>query len=126
MTEGELGVLAGVEDEVSSEHSNYTQPDEVQDFVKKTGVDALAISIGTSHGRTKFKPEQCTKTAEGKMQAIVLAAIPFVLLFALHMVDDQWLKPLFETSIGWIVLTIATMFWAAAILLARRILTVDI
>jgi len=63
--EGELGVLAGVEDDVSSEHSNYTQPEEVQDFVKKTGVDSLAISIGTSHGRTKFKPEQCTKTADG-------------------------------------------------------------
>jgi fructose-bisphosphate aldolase class II len=63
--EGELGVLAGVEDDVHAEHSNYTQPDEVQDFVKKTGVDSLAISIGTSHGRTKFKPEQCTKTADG-------------------------------------------------------------
>ncbi|HUW69963.1 MAG TPA: class II fructose-bisphosphate aldolase [bacterium] len=63
--EGELGVLAGVEDEVSSEHSHYTQPSEVQDFVKKTGVDSLAISIGTSHGRMKFKPEQCTRTADG-------------------------------------------------------------
>ena len=48
--EGELGVLAGVEDDVSAEHSHYTQPDEVEDFVKKTGVDSLAISIGTSHG----------------------------------------------------------------------------
>lgn len=63
--EGELGVLAGVEDDVSAEHSNYTQPDEVEDFVKKTGVDSLAISIGTSHGRTKFKPEQCTRDANG-------------------------------------------------------------
>jgi len=63
--EGELGVLAGVEDEVSSEHSNYTRPDEVEDFVRKTGVDSLAISIGTSHGRTKFRPEQCTKSADG-------------------------------------------------------------
>ena len=63
--EGELGVLAGVEDEVSHEHSNYTQPEEVEDFVKKTGVDSLAISIGTSHGRTKFTPAQCTKTADG-------------------------------------------------------------
>ena len=63
--EGELGVLAGVEDDVSAEHSHYTQPDEVQDFVSKTGVDSLAISIGTSHGRAKFKPEQCTKTADG-------------------------------------------------------------
>lgn len=63
--EGELGVLAGVEDDVSSEHSHYTEPDEVEDFVRKTGVDSLAISIGTSHGRTKFKPEQCTKDANG-------------------------------------------------------------
>lgn len=53
--EGELGVLAGIEDEVSSEHSTYTQPDEVEDFVSKTGVDSLAISIGTSHGAFKFK-----------------------------------------------------------------------
>jgi fructose-bisphosphate aldolase class II len=63
--EGELGVLAGVEDDVSSEKSHYTQPSEVEDFVKKTGVDSLAISIGTSHGATKFKPEQCTRTADG-------------------------------------------------------------
>jgi len=63
--EGELGVLAGVEDEVASEHSHYTQPAEVEDFVKKTGVDSLAISIGTSHGRSKFKPEQCTRDANG-------------------------------------------------------------
>jgi fructose-bisphosphate aldolase class II len=63
--EGELGVLAGVEDDVSSEHSHYTQPSEVIEFVKKTGVDSLAISIGTSHGRAKFKPEQCTRDANG-------------------------------------------------------------
>jgi len=63
--EGELGVLAGVEDDVSAEHSHYTRPEEVEDFVKKTGVDSLAISIGTSHGRAKFKPEQCTRNAEG-------------------------------------------------------------
>jgi len=63
--EGELGVLAGVEDDVSSEVSHYTMPEEVEDFVKKTGVDSLAISIGTSHGRTKFTPEQCTKNADG-------------------------------------------------------------
>lgn len=63
--EGELGVLAGVEDDVSAEESHYTKPEEVQDFVSKTGVDSLAISIGTSHGRQKFKPEQCTKNADG-------------------------------------------------------------
>jgi len=54
--EGELGVLAGIEDEVKAEKHTYTQPEEVQDFVKKTGVDSLAISIGTSHGAFKFKP----------------------------------------------------------------------
>ena len=54
--EGELGVLAGVEDEVSAEHHTYTRPEDVEDFVKKTGVDSLAISIGTSHGANKFKP----------------------------------------------------------------------
>lgn len=53
--EGELGVLAGIEDDVSSEKSHYTNPDEVEEFVKRTGVDSLAISIGTSHGAYKFK-----------------------------------------------------------------------
>ena len=56
--EGELGVLAGVEDDVKAEHHTYTRPEEVEDFVKKTGVDSLAISIGTSHGAYKFKPGQ--------------------------------------------------------------------
>ena len=59
--EGELGVLAGVEDEVSAAESHYTKPEEVIDFVTKTGVDSLAISIGTSHGAYKFTPEQCTR-----------------------------------------------------------------
>jgi fructose-bisphosphate aldolase, class II len=63
--EGELGVLAGVEDDVVAEKSTYTQPDEVEDFVKKTGVDSLAISIGTSHGANKFTPEQCTRNEDG-------------------------------------------------------------
>ncbi len=63
--EGELGVLAGVEDEVSAEHHTYTDPDDVVDFVTKTGVDSLAISIGTSHGANKFRPEQCTRNADG-------------------------------------------------------------
>lgn len=53
--EGELGVLAGIEDDVHAEHSNYTDPAQVEDFVKRTGVDSLAISIGTSHGAYKFK-----------------------------------------------------------------------
>ena len=59
--EGELGVLAGVEEEVVAEESHYTKPEEVIDFTSKTGVDSLAISIGTSHGAYKFKPEQCTR-----------------------------------------------------------------
>lgn len=54
--EGELGVLAGIEDDVQAEHHTYTEPDEVVDFVQRTGVDSLAISIGTSHGAYKFKP----------------------------------------------------------------------
>jgi fructose-bisphosphate aldolase class II len=54
--EGELGVLAGIEDDVVAEHSSYTRPEEVEDFVKKTGVDSLAISIGTSHGATNLNP----------------------------------------------------------------------
>lgn len=63
--EGELGVLAGIEDKVVAEKSTYTQPEEVFDFVSKTGVDSLAISIGTSHGAHKFKPEMCTKDKNG-------------------------------------------------------------
>ncbi|MBI5102926.1 MAG: class II fructose-1,6-bisphosphate aldolase [Nitrospirae bacterium] len=63
--EGELGVLAGIEDEVSAAKSTYTKPEEVEDFVQKTGVDSLAISIGTSHGAMKFKPEQCTRDERG-------------------------------------------------------------
>ena len=59
--ECELGVLAGVEDEVASEVSHYTKPEEVIDFATRTGCDSLAISIGTSHGAYKFKPEQCTR-----------------------------------------------------------------
>ena len=65
--EGELGVLAGVEDEVSSDHHTYTDPEEVIDFATRTGCDSLAISIGTSHGAYKFTPEQCTRNAEGKL-----------------------------------------------------------
>jgi fructose-bisphosphate aldolase class II len=63
--EGELGVLAGIEDDVVAEHHTYTEPEQVEDFLKKTGVDSLAISIGTSHGAVKFKPEQLTKNADG-------------------------------------------------------------
>ena len=65
--EGELGTLAGIEDEVCVESGNesYTKPEEVVDFVKRTGVDSLAIAIGTSHGAYKFTPEQCTVNEDG-------------------------------------------------------------
>jgi fructose-bisphosphate aldolase class II len=63
--EGELGVLAGIEDDVVAEHSTYTHPEEVEDFVSKTGVDSLAISIGTSHGANKFTPAQCKRNEQG-------------------------------------------------------------
>ncbi|HTN69392.1 MAG TPA: class II fructose-bisphosphate aldolase [Dysgonamonadaceae bacterium] len=63
--EGELGILAGIEDDVVAEHSTYTEPDEVVDFVERTGVDSLAISIGTSHGAFKFTPDQCTRNEDG-------------------------------------------------------------
>ena len=59
--EAELGVLAGVEDDVVAEESHYTKPEEVIDFATRTGCDSLAISIGTSHGAYKFTPEQCTR-----------------------------------------------------------------
>lgn len=63
VVEGELGTLAGVEDDVQvdAENASYTRPEEVYDFVTRTGVDSLAIAIGTSHGAYKFTPEQCTK-----------------------------------------------------------------
>ena len=67
VVEGELGKLAGIEDDVNvnAADASYTRPDEVEEFVKSTGVDSLAIAIGTSHGAYKFTPEQCTRNAEG-------------------------------------------------------------
>ncbi len=67
VVEGELGRLAGVEDDVkvSAEDSSYTRPEEVEEFVTRTGVDSLAIAIGTSHGAYKFTPEQCTRNENG-------------------------------------------------------------
>ena len=67
VVEGELGRLAGIEYDVkvSAEDSSYTRPEEVEEFVTRTGVDSLAIAIGTSHGAYKFKPEQCTRNADG-------------------------------------------------------------
>ena len=67
VVEGELGRLAGVEDDVkvSAADSSYTRPEEVEEFVEQTGVDSLAIAIGTSHGAYKFTPAQCTRNADG-------------------------------------------------------------
>lgn len=67
VVEGELGTLAGIEDEVnvSAADSSYTRPEEVEDFVSRTGVDSLAIAIGTSHGAYKFTADQCTRNADG-------------------------------------------------------------
>ncbi len=67
VVEAELGTLAGVEDEVAVEHGkeSYTRPEEVEEFVTRTGCDSLAIAIGTSHGAYKFKASQCTRNADG-------------------------------------------------------------
>ena len=65
VVEAELGTLAGIEDEVSHAVGSYTRPEEVEEFVSKTGCDSLAIAIGTSHGAYKFKPEQCTRNEKG-------------------------------------------------------------
>ncbi|WP_125116179.1 class II fructose-1,6-bisphosphate aldolase [Agathobaculum sp. Marseille-P7918] len=67
VVEAELGTLAGVEDDVkvSAEDSSYTHPEEVEEFVSRTGCDSLAIAIGTSHGAYKFTPEQCTRNEQG-------------------------------------------------------------
>jgi tight adherence protein B len=96
---------------------------------RQTGGDLPSIleqSASTLREMARLEGVVRTKTAEGKMQATVLAVIPFVLLFALHQVDNNWLRPLFQTTIGYVVLMAATILWASAILVARRILTVDI
>ena len=67
VVEAELGTLAGIEDEVvvESGHESYTRPEEVEEFVSRTGCDSLAIAIGTSHGAYKFTAAQCTRNADG-------------------------------------------------------------
>ena len=80
--EAELGVLAGVEDEVASEVSHYTKPEEVVDFATRTGCDSLAISIGTSHGAYKFTPEQCTR--DPKTGRLVPPPLAFDVLAAIE------------------------------------------
>ena len=80
--EAELGVLAGVEDEVAHEESHYTKPEEVVEFVERTGCDSLAISVGTSHGAYKFKPEQCTR--DPKTGRLVPPPLAFDVLAAIE------------------------------------------
>lgn len=96
---------------------------------RQTGGDLPAIleqSASTLREMQRLEGVVRTKTAEGRMQAIVLGAIPFVLLAVLHQMDPTYLVPLFETTTGNVVLIIAVMLWFSAIIMARRILTVDI
>lgn len=82
--EAELGVLAGVEDEVVAEESHYTKPEEVIDFATRTGCDSLAISIGTSHGAYKFTPDQCTR--DPKTGKLVPPPLAFEIL---HEIEEK-------------------------------------
>lgn len=96
---------------------------------RQTGGDLPEIlekSAATLREMQRLEGVVRTKTAEGKMQAVVLAAIPFVLLFMIHQVDNQWLRPLVETNTGYMIIAVATTLWFVAIILARRILTVDV
>lgn len=95
--EAELGVLAGVEDDVVAEHSIYTQPDEVQEFVERTGVDSLAIAIGTSHGAHKFKPGDNPKIRLDILKEIEerIPGFPIV-LHGSSSVPQQYVKKVIE------------------------------
>jgi tight adherence protein B len=96
---------------------------------RQTGGDLPAIleqSASTLREMQRLEGVVRTKTAEGRMQAFVLGAIPFILLAVLHQMDPTYLVPLFETTTGNVVLMIAVMLWFSAIIMARRILTVDI
>ena len=96
VVEAELGTLAGVEDEVnvSAEEASYTRPDQVQDFVERTGVDSLAIAIGTSHGAYKFKPGQKPQLRFDILQEITerLPGFPIVLHGASSVPQDMVAK----------------------------------
>ncbi len=96
---------------------------------RQTGGDLPRIleeSAATLREMARLEGVVRTKTAEGKTQAYVLGVIPFVLIGAIHMVDEHWLEPLGETSMGFLVIGVAAMLWVGAIFLARRILAVDI
>lgn len=96
---------------------------------RQTGGDLPKIleeSANTLREMARLEGVVRTKTAEGKTQAYVLGAIPFVLIGAIHMVDEHWLEPLGETTLGFVIIGTASILWVAAIFLARRILAVDV
>jgi tight adherence protein B len=96
---------------------------------RQTGGDIPRIleeSAATLREMQRLEGVVRTKTAEGKSQAYVLGAIPFVLIGAIQIIDPNWLKPLTETTIGFIVIAVAMVLWIGAILAARKILAVDI
>jgi tight adherence protein B len=96
---------------------------------RQTGGDLPKIleeSAATLREMARLEGVVRTKTAEGKSQAYVLGVIPFVLIGAIHLVDEHWLEPLGETSLGLIIIASAAILWVAAIFLARRILAVDV
>jgi tight adherence protein B len=96
---------------------------------RQTGGDLPKIleeSAATLREMARLEGVVRTKTAEGKTQAYVLGVIPFVLIGAIHMVDEHWLDPLGRTTLGFIIIGVAAILWLAAIFLARKILAVDI
>ena len=96
---------------------------------RTTGGDLPKImeeSANTLREMARLEGVVRSKTAEGKTQAYVLGAIPFVLIGAIHMVDEHWLEPLGSTSLGFLVIGVSATLWLAAIFLARRILSVDV
>jgi tight adherence protein B len=96
---------------------------------RQTGGDMPKIleeSAATLREMARLEGVVRTKTAEGKTQAIVLGAIPFALIAAIHFVDEHWLEPLATSSMGYLIMGVAAVLWVAAIFLARRILAVDV
>jgi tight adherence protein B len=98
-------------------------------IARQTGGDLsqmLEQTAGALRELTRLEGVLSAKTAEVRSQAYILAAIPFVLIGAMHAVDPHWLEPLGETPIGWTIAGVATALWLGAILFARRVLTVDL
>ncbi len=96
---------------------------------RQTGGDLPKIleeSAATLREMARLEGVVRTKTAEGKSQAYVLGVIPFVLIGAIHMVDEHWLEPLGRTTLGFVIIGAAAILWVAAIFLARKILAVDV